>query len=252
MGSFYHYLHEYPLLALAQSGFTIWMLVDANRRRAEQYWFWVILFFQPLGSWAYFLTHKLGDFSVAGGWSLFHRRPSLDELRYQVQQTPTLTSYLALAERLVETGEHEEAAKYLELALAREPDHCQVLYLLAVSHAELGRPGQAIPLLERIIQRDRAWSDYSAWRLLVEARSQADDRPGALAACRELVRLSPTLRHRCLLAEHLLDAGHAVEARELLEQSLVDHRYAPAPLRRRNRSWASEARRLQKRALGAS
>src|SRR5262249_35713942 len=64
----------------------------------------------------------------------------------------------------------------------------QVLYSLAWCHAHLGRPEEALPLLDQLIKRDPRWSNYAAWRLLIETRTQAKDRPGALEACRELVR----------------------------------------------------------------
>src|SRR5437016_1682679 len=98
-----------------------------------------------------------------------------------------------------------------------------------------------------ITGRDPRWSNYAAWRLLASTRVEAGDRAGGLAACRELAHLAPTLEHRCLLAEHLLDHGLHDEAREVLERSLLDYDYAPGPIRRINRRWASHARRLQKR-----
>lgn len=238
-------LLEYQLLYYLQIALTIWLLIDAHRRGAEAYWFWLILLLQPFGAWLYFFTVKLGDFHGMRGW--FQRRVSLEELRYQANHTPTLASHLALAERLVEIHEYEEAVPYLESALAREPDHCQVLYLLAVCRTEQTQTEKALPLLDTIIRRDRCWSDYSAWRLLVQARTQLKDFPGALQACRELVRLSPTLQHRCLLGERLLEEGLNEEAQTLLEEALEDYRYAPGPLRRRNRPWAGKARQLLKR-----
>src|SRR5215475_10417643 len=101
----------YPPLALAQAAFMIWMLVDAQRRQAESFWFWVILFVPVVGAWAYFFSVKAPTmqgqgFSLA---TLFQRRASLEELRYRAEQTPTLANHLALAERLIERGEHGEA-----------------------------------------------------------------------------------------------------------------------------------------------
>jgi hypothetical protein len=251
MEHLYQLLFRYPLLSLAQGAFTIWMLVDASRRRPDWFWYWLILVFQPIGPWAYFFAFKAGDWQGLQGLPWFHRRVSLEELRYQVQQNSTLTNHLALAERLVERGEHAEAVPHLEAARAREPDHSQVLYLLAQCHAEQGHPELAIPLLEHVASKDPRWSDYKVWRLLVAQRARVEDRPGALTACRELVRLSPTLEHRCLLAEHLLDQGKTQEARLLLEQALQDHQFAPNLVRRRNRRWASRARSLQKRAVAS-
>ena len=232
--------------------FTLWMLYDAYHRQVEPMWYWLILLMQPVGGLAYFFIFKLPDFSGVRAWPFGSRRPSLDELRYRVEQMPTLTARLELAESLIEHGLHAEAIAPLEAALKVEPENCQLLYLLALCFTEQGHPDQAFPLLERIRTRDRAWSDYSAWRLLVAAKAQHGDSPGALAVCRELARLSPTLQHRCLLVERLIADGLTEEAHTVLEESLADHHYAPAPVRRRNRRWASHARHLRKRIRLAS
>lgn len=246
MGGLAYYLSAYPYLALPQAALTIWMLADAGRRGAEWFWFWVILFFQPIGPWAYFFAVKARDFRDPRGWLQFQRAPSLDELRYQVDTVPTLASHLALAQRLIELGRPAEALPHLEQARAREPDHSQVLYGLAVCHADLGAPGTALPLLERILERDRRWSEYRAFRLLIVLRARTGDTPGALEAARELVRIAPSLEHHCLLAEQLNSTGNAGAAAELLKQALETHRFAPAPARRRDRAWAHRARLLYK------
>ena len=238
-------------LSLLQGAFTIWMLVDAGRRRVEYYWFWLILGFQPFGVWAYFFLYKFPDFSAGHGgrgWSLFQHRVSLEELRYKAEHVPTLSNRLALAERLLDDRENVEALPHLEAALKAEPDHGQILYCLALCQARLNRPEAAQPLLERLLAREPRWRNYLAWHLLIAVRRQRGDQPGTLASCRELVRLSPILQHQCLLAEHLLDQGQTIEARELLERSLRDHEFTPGPIRRRNSRWASEARSLLKRA----
>lgn len=232
-------------LWLIQAAFTIWMLVDAYRRQADTIWFWVILV-PFVGAWAYFFAVKVGDFTGFGSWS-GPRRLSLDELRYRAEQAPSLASQLELAECLMERRQHAEAVPLLEAALKREPEHCQVLYALAFCHNELGHPEIAMPLLDQVLVRDRCWSDYRAWRLLIASRGQSGDGLGALELSRELVRLAPTLEHRCLLAERLLAEGQGDEARAVLEESLEAHRYAPGPVRRRNRRWVSRARQLRKR-----
>jgi hypothetical protein len=236
----------YQVLYLAQAAFTIWMLVDAYRRGAEQYWFLVILFVPVIGSWAYFFVVKVADFSGLRDWSFLQRRPALEELRYRAEQMPTLTNRLALAERLVEVRDYEEAVPHLEAVLAQEPDLSQPRYLLALCRAEEGQADQAVPLLEKLIARDRTWSNYAAWHLLIRIQGEHGAGDKALATCRELARLAPTLQHQCLLAERLLAEGNDDEARELLQRSLEEHQYAPGFIRRRNRRWASRARQLQK------
>ena len=235
-------------LYLVQAAFTVWMLVDAFRR-SEGYWPWIILFVPVLGAWGYFFTNVVPRWTGAGrGWSLpsFRRRASLDELLYRTEQSPTLANHLDLAERLVERKEYADAIPHVEEVLAREPEHCRALFLLAKCHAEQHQLDKAISCLEKIIARERYWSNYAAWYALIEWRGEAGDAKGAADSCHELARLSPTLRHQCLLAERLLDAGQADEARRVLDGALRDYQYAPGNIRWRNWRWASQARRLLK------
>jgi hypothetical protein len=242
------YLFECSPLYLAQAALTIWMLVDASRRGVDTYWLWIILIFQPFGAWAYFFAYKAKDFRWGTGriGNLFHRRPSMNELRYQAKQTPTTASRLELGERLVEVGEFGEALLHLEEVLDREPQHCQCLFLVAQCHRGLGRPSEAVSPLEKLIAKHSSWSDFLAWRTLVEACKDAGDSGEALTRCRELARLSPTLQHRCMLAERLLEVGENTEARKVVEQGLDDYRYTVGQGRRRDSRWVGKARQLLK------
>jgi hypothetical protein len=242
-------LAQYPYLALAQVAFVIWMLVDAYTRRVDNIWLWIILFVPGIGAWAYFFAVKVRDYRRVSVPTFLHRRPSLEELRYRADQVPTLASHLELAERLMEKALYDEAIWHLEDARNCEPKHKQVLFLLAKSYAADGRPEQVLPLLEELNQCDPRWSNYSAWRLLIDTRVQMGDGAGALDTCRELVKLAPTLQHQCLLAESLLDNGHNKEARKLLDRALLDYRFAPAPSRRVNRAWLRQAKRLRRETL---
>lgn len=238
---------DHQLLVVLPLAFTVWMLADAYRRQEDVFWYWLIVGAPVVGALVYFFVIKLPDFGLPG-WHFGPRKPSLDELRYQAEQSPTLARDLALAEALIERNQHVEAVPHLEAARQREPEHCQVLFLLALCHTEQGHPEKAIPLLETVHQRDRHWSDHAAWRLLVAARGQNGDGMGALATCRELVKLAPTLQYQCLLAERLLMEGMTDEARTAMDEALEAHRYSPGPIRRRNRRWARQAQRLQRQA----
>jgi hypothetical protein len=237
------------ILYVVQTGFTVWMLIDAYRRQADYVWFWVILLLPGLGAWVYFFAVKLGDFGWLKDLLLWQLRPSLAELRYRATHTPTLTSHLELAERLVERHDYAEAIPHLQAVLEQEPGLGKALYPLAVCHHEQGQSAQATALLAQLIARDPYWSNYAAWRLLIAIHRECEEDDQALTTSRELVRVSPTLQHRCLLAECLLAKKLNDEACKLLEQSLEDHRYAPGYVRRRNWRWAWRARSLRKQAL---
>src|SRR5947209_10854271 len=118
------YLYELSPLYLAQAAMTIWMLVDANRRRVDTYWYWLILAFQPFGAWAYFFSYKARELRGGSGWlaGLFQSPASLAELRRRAERMPTVASRLDLGERLVEVGEFAEAVPHLEVVLKHEPD----------------------------------------------------------------------------------------------------------------------------------
>jgi hypothetical protein len=239
----------FDALYLAQAAFTIWMLVDAYRRQADYYWFFIILFMPVLGAWAYFFVVKFGDYQRLRDLPLFQRKTPLAELRYRAEQVPTLANRLSLAQRLVELHEHAEAVPHLEAVLKQEPTLSPALFALAKCHEEQERPEEAVALLEKILAKDGGWSNYAAWHLLIEVQAESGAGEKALATCRELARIAPTLQHRCLLGERLLAEGKNDEAAQLLQQSLEEHQFAPAYIRRRNYRWAGEARRLQRQAL---
>lgn len=244
----HEWLYGHPVLTLAQTLFMLWMLVDAARRKAEFFWFWIILLLPVIGAWAYFFVVKIGDFEGGNLEWLFRRTPSLDELRFRARETPTLVNHLALGQRLVELKRYDEAAPQFEAALRRESDHPSALFGLAQCKHTQSRHDEAIQALTKLLARDPRWSNYRAWHLLVAVREAMGDIAGALTVCRELHHLAPSLHHACLLAERLLAAGRSEEARGLLERALQAHAYAPAFARRRDRCWARQARKLAKQA----
>jgi hypothetical protein len=246
MNFLYELIHSHPIISLLQMLFMIWMAVDVYRRRSEQFWYWVIFFVPVVGAWVYFfavLAPHLG--STSGPW--FQKKVSLEELRYRAEQTPTLANNLALGQGLIARGAFGEALPFLESAHKVEPEHGSVLYALALCHARQARFDQAAAFLERIIRREPRWSDYDAWRLLIETHVDAGRHEAALERARALVQVAPTLRHKCILGEILIDQSYKSEARALLDQALDDHAFTPAALRRHNRAWAKQAGKLLKR-----
>jgi hypothetical protein len=244
---FHHlFLYELSPLYLVQAALTIWMIIDANRRGADGYWFWIILAVQPVGAWAYLFLYKVKDFGGGSGWlgNLFRRRPSIEHLRHQVERSPTAANRLDLGERLVEAGQYDEAVGHLQAMLAREPEHCGALFRLAEARRGLGQPEQAVPLLQKLIVHQPGWGDYTAWRLLVEVCRDAGQADAAVTHGRELARVAPNLQHRCLLAECLLDANPAAAARKVLEQGLDDYHYLSGASRGRDRRWVGRAKQL--------
>jgi hypothetical protein len=246
MNFIYEVLYFHPIVSVAGVVFMIWMAVDVYRRRSEQFWYWIIFFFPILGAGVYFFAVVAPQLR-SGNFTWFQRKVSLEELRYRAEQTPTLANNLALGQGLIAKQAFAEAIPILEAAHKVEPEHGSVLYALAQCHTRQNQFDQAAAFLERIIKRDPRWSDYDAWRLLIETHLDAGHDEAALEKARDLVRVAPTLRHKCILGEILIDQSYKGEARNLLEQALEDHAYTPAPLRRHNRAWARQAGKLLRR-----
>jgi hypothetical protein len=253
MHLFFQLFEDSPLLMqvfyLLQIGFTIWMAVDAYRGGGEQFWIWIIIIFQPLGPWVYFFAVKLRNLRVPGlraasAATAWERKLSLEELQYRVERSPTVANRLALAHRLMDKGRHEDAIVHLDAILQVEPGYCQALHALAECRLATGEPTHAVFALEKLIQRDKRWSHYRAWRTLIQAHEARKEPGDALQACRELEKQLPTFENKCLLAEHLLDNHLKKEAVDLLDQALEDHHYAPWSARFRNWRWARAARKL--------
>jgi hypothetical protein len=236
------------VLAFLQLAFTIWMMVSAYKRRVETFWYWIILWFQPIGAWAYFFAIEIRSRRLRGLRISTHsgeRKQSLVELRYSVERAPTVANRFALAERLMEVGSYAEAIPLLEAVLAIDPNYCSVLHALAKCRIATGNPDLALAPLQRLMQRDKRWANYLAWHTLVEVQMARGQPAEALEASRELAKHLPTLQNKCLLGVQLLGNDRPAEAMQVLREALVDHSFTPWLARLRNRGWASEARRLQ-------
>src|SRR5437764_364414 len=102
--------------------FTVAMVIHVHRSGAEPFWYFVILFVQPIGAWIYFVVVFLRTFRFGGGnfstGSLWQRKLSLDELRYHAERMPTVNNRLAYAQGLMAKGRHAEAIPILEGVLA--------------------------------------------------------------------------------------------------------------------------------------
>lgn len=233
------------ILGALQLAFTVWMLVDASKRRVEHFWYWIIFIFQPIGPWVYFIAIKFPTLRTPRLKRAYseERSLSLDELRSRVNRAPTVANRFALAEVLMEKGSYTEALPLLDAVLAIEPNYCAVLHARAVCLIATNAAEQAVAPLEKLLARDPRWENYRAWRTLVDVHAARGQTADALAACHELDKRMPTLEHKCLLARRLLDNGQASDAVNVLSAGLEDYRFSPWKMRWKNRRWAKLANR---------
>jgi hypothetical protein len=240
-------IRVFSVLAALRTAFMIWMLVDAIRRRAETFWYFVI--FMPFGEWIYFFMVKIHDFKQLKR-RLGTRAPSLDQLRFQAKDSPSLLNRLRLADGLHDSGRYDEAAGLYAEVLRQEPQNRGALHGAGLCKIELGEIDAAVTDLQQLVQLDPPFRDYRPWQDLAGALCRAGRLDEATATLRRLVATSPRLAHRVALAELLIEEGQTDEARTLLADALEEYRHAPGHQRRLVRAAVSTARRLLKR-LGA-
>ena len=64
-------------------------------------------------------------------------------------------------------------------------------YQLALCLMENQQPDEAIVALQKIIKKDRRWSDYQAWHTLMKIQESQGKAIESLNTCRELEKMSP-------------------------------------------------------------
>jgi hypothetical protein len=235
------------ILYLLQAAFTIWMLVDAVKRRPIVYWY--VIIFLPFGPFVYFFAFKIHDREFDWLRNLFRgapRAPSLADLRERAKESPSVENRMRLANALHDAGEYAEAAEVFEAILGSRGDEPDALYGLGRCRMELGEPEAAVELLTRLVEKNRAYRDYAACLELAEALTRAGHDDEAIDLLQGLLRSSPRPRHAVALARRLVVMARIEEAQRILREALADHERNHAANQRRDRDDAREAAELLK------
>ena len=226
--------------------FSIWMIVDAVRRRAEFYWFLIIIFL-PFGSLLYFALVKLKDYDLG---RLTRRLPAggagkdIAKLESAVTETPSVANKLALADALEERKRYTEATPLYREVLARDDEDKQALHGLARCLLDSGEPVEAAEHYEKLLLQDRAYRDYSAALEYAEALWQSGRADDTIDLMTGLVGVSPYINHRLALAHYLSLHGRPERAREVLHEALEDYDKSPQFVKRRDRDFARRAKKM--------
>ena len=236
----------FRLLLGLQSLFTIWMFVDAMRRRADRYWFAVM--FLPFGSVAYFFMVKMHDPQFRGLRELFANfgkpKATLEFLSHQAAESPSLANKLALAQGLFDARMYEEAGRGFEQVLMADDENKDALYGLALCRLEHKDYAGAIAPLEALIEIRPSYREFAAYPRLAYVLQRSEQSDAALALLAELVRKSPRVTHRLIYARYLRDAQKLDDARLQLELALREHEHAPRHQQRQDSAAARNARAL--------
>ena len=147
-----------PLIGLSLI-LSIALAVHVVRTGRELFWLWIILIFQPLGGLVYFIAIVLPELTRGQAARGLERsaRAALDpmreyrEARQACEDTPTVRNQSRLAQAASALGRHDEAERlYAEAAQGIHAEDPALLLGRATALLELGRPGDALQVLELI------------------------------------------------------------------------------------------------------
>lgn len=235
--------------------FSVALCVHVVRTGREMYWLFIILFLQPIGGLVYLVAVILPE--IFGG-SAARRvsqaaRETLDPTRaYRTAQkahedTPTVANKIRLAAAATSLGRHEEAERlYREGAQGIHAEDPTLLLGRATALVELGRPAEALPLLDQLA------ADPDKGRTPAESLTlaRALEGLGRTAEAEEAYQVAasrlPGLEGMGRYAAFLARSGRRDEARSMVAE--MDARIAKAqgPFRAEARTW----RNLAAAALG--
>jgi len=226
--------------------FSVLLCVHAVRTRQEMFWLFIILLFQPLGGLVYLIAIVLpGLFRGTAVRKLGQAtRETLDPMRgYRDAKaaydlTPTVHNQMRLAAAATELGRHEEAeALYREAMQGVHADDPALLLGRARALLELGRPDEALPLLERLKGEGQEAGTPQAVLAFARAYEGVGRMQEAEAAYADAAPRVPGLEGIARQAAFFARTGRRKQAQEALAE--IDRRLERANphFRREGRAW---------------
>ncbi|HWA62824.1 MAG TPA: tetratricopeptide repeat protein [Caulobacteraceae bacterium] len=207
--------------------FSIALCVHVVRTNQQMYWLWIILMFQPLGGLVYLVAVVVPG--VFGGTTARRlgqaARETLDPTReYRrakalCDDAPTVANQMRLANAAAALGRHDEAEKLFGQALTGiHADDPALLLGRANALIELGRYGEALPLLDKL--DEDAGHGRTPQAALALARTyeglgrMSEAEPAYQWASERLPGLEGLARYAAFLAR----AGRKGEARDIVAE----------------------------------
>ena len=199
--------------------FHIWMLIDAIQRRAQWYWFLIIILV-PFGDLIYFVVIKREDFIQTRKRHPLSGPNQVENTRRNFDLVPSVENRLELAQTLLASNKFNEAVGHFNHVLETHPNENAALYGLGRCKIALDDPRAALPPLEKLTSQHPSYGNYCAWPDLIAIYHHLDMKREAESKMRTLVNLNSKLSHQLMLAELLESWGRKVEAASTAQQAL--------------------------------
>ena len=222
-------------------------LIHYFRNRPEWYWFFLIVFFPPIGPIVYLFVE------ILPGWNW--RLPAIERLERSrrkrwleriVSDSPTQDSLSELAAICAKEGDHERAAELFGQALEREPDELESRFGRGVALGKCGRAGEAVEDLKAVVDADPTFKLHQAALALAEVYEQLGEDEKAAQTYQSILDRTTVSAAYYGLGKLQAKHGNPDEARRLMQEILDKQSGLPRYLRRQERPWVWKARAFLK------
>jgi tetratricopeptide (TPR) repeat protein len=224
--------------------FSLWMLVDAIRRKE---WLWVLFMvvFPFCTLWYYFSVYRDAP-SATRGFELpgaFDRK-RIKQLEAQIHHLDHAHHYSLLGDLYFQQGKLEKAETCYRAALERDGKDIDTRAHFGQCLLRLKRPQEARPLLEGVVGENPRHDYGHSLMALAETFTALGEKEAALATWQRVTDSHSYARARVQLAELYLAQGQTDRARQEVREVLDDDPHTLAFQRRRDRVWIKRARKL--------
>lgn len=222
-------------------------LVHFIRRRPDNVWLWIIIFFGPLGALVYIFMEVVPDLGLLRQqFDSFGRKKRIKQLEAVVLENPAAGNYEELADLLLDEGKFARARECYDRAITSRGDP-DPIYRRGIAEIQLGDFAAAVADLEYVTSRDSKYDFNRAIALLAHAHANSGQPEQAEALFREATDRSTLSETYLNYATFLASQNRIAEAREWAQRLLARKSTIPRYLQRRERPWFRKAAALLKR-----
>jgi hypothetical protein len=222
-------------------------LIHFMRRRPDNVWLWIIIFFGPLGATVYIFMEVVPDLGLLRlQLDSYGRKKRIKQLEAVVLENPAAGNYEELADLLLDEGKYARARECYDKAITSHGDP-DPIYRRGIAEIHLGDYAAAVTDLEEVTQRDDKYDFNRAIALLAHAYAHTGEPEQAEALFKEATNRSTLSETYLNYAAFLAAQNRIPEAREWAQRVLARKSTIPRYLQRRERPWFRKAAALLKR-----
>jgi len=233
------------LVGIAIAAFHIWMLID-SLQRGQYLWTAFIFFFPVFNDILYFFIvyrasgggNPMAGFELPGAAD----RRRIKELQADIYHLDKAHLHQQLADIYLSQGKLDKAEKSYRAAFERDPKDEDIRAHYGTCLCRLGKPKEALPLLESVCAANSKHDYGYTLMTLAETQAATGQVDAAIATWRQVLAMYGYPRARVQFADLLIQKKEYAEARKHLEEVIHDAPYVPKFQRKREGIWFSRAK----------